>query len=54
MRLKITEPSPTELRVTVSLPAGAQFFGSAIGLFFMLVGGAFLFSALPHTDELRL
>ena len=54
MRLKISEPSPTELRVVLSLPPGQQFFVSLIGLFFAAIGAAFIFFSLPHTDFLTL
>lgn len=54
MRLKISEPSPTELRVVLSLPPGQQFFVSLIGLFFAAIGCVFIFSSLPHTDFLTL
>ncbi|MEI8290129.1 MAG: hypothetical protein WCH99_11710 [Verrucomicrobiota bacterium] len=54
MRLKISEPSPTELRVVLSLPPGQQFFVSLIGLFFAAIGTAFIFFSLPHTDFLTL
>ena len=33
---------------------GAQFFCCLLGLFFLAIGGLFVFSALPHTDSLTL
>ena len=54
MRLKISEPSPIELRVVLSLPPGQRFFVSLIGLFFAAIGCVFIFSSLPHTDYLTL
>lgn len=54
MRLKISEPSPTELRVVLSLPPGQRFFVSLIGFFFAAIGCVFIFSSLPHTDFLTL
>lgn len=54
MRLRISEPSPTELRVTASMGLGAQAFLSTIGAIFLAIGGLFVFSSSPHTDYLTL
>ena len=54
MKISLNESTPGLLRVGFGMTIGARIGISIVGLFFIAVGSLFLFSALPHTEFLRL
>ena len=53
MRLVLSGGTPHQLRVALGFDAGMRFFGSLVGLLFVMIGATFAAGALPHTEILR-